>query len=64
MTPSNGYMLVYMPNHPRATTSGMVYEHILVGRIIVIIGLKLKHLKDVMLNVVCVKYKKMKSKRN
>lgn len=31
MTPSNGYMLVYMPDHPRATTNGMVYEHILVA---------------------------------
>lgn len=31
MTPSNGYMMVYIPNHHRATTSGMVYVHILVA---------------------------------
>ena len=27
----NGYRIVWCPNHPRATTNGMVYEHILVA---------------------------------
>lgn len=27
----NGYKVVWCPNHPRATTNGMVYEHILVA---------------------------------
>lgn len=31
MTNVNGYLACYMPNHHRATSSGMVYEHILVA---------------------------------
>lgn len=27
----NGYRIVWCPNHPRATTNGMVYEHILIA---------------------------------
>lgn len=27
----NGYINIYMPNHPLATTNGMVYEHVLIA---------------------------------
>ena len=28
---ANGYVRIYMPNHPHANISGMVYEHVLVA---------------------------------
>ena len=31
MAKLNGYINIYMPNHPLATTNGMVYEHVLVA---------------------------------